>query len=460
MTTVDDGWISCILFTVTLYSVIVAVHVLCPARLVEGYVCDIVVSSRPLHYRLNGFRCFWIIVGGFLLLHHGLQWKRATLFLQQHYWECATVSNAMGILVSIFFVYIRFPYFLSPEQKRDNAMRRAPTVSLAAVHRKKNDDEPNNNNDSDGNALDERSFHFFNGREFNPRLSLEWIDHRWWPLMKIDHHGGDKLTPSLDVKMVLYTFCLVLELNILSALFLERELRGSNSNGMILYATLFTWFLLDYLWYEEVHLYTYDLFAEKVGFKLIWGCFCFYPFFYPIGMLPFMAMPVVGAGENELSPLSMILITVVYVTGSVLTRGANMQKFHFRRSPQQKEVILFGGLLVLSQETVPSSNNRLLCSGFWGLSRHVNYFGEILQAVGLALPGWLHVMTVPSDSAMSSTTLGAMLPILPWLYPLYYVALFIPRQMEDEAIMKQKYGNEVMDEYCAIVPYRMVPVIY
>jgi Delta14-sterol reductase len=456
-----DGWLSCILFTVTLYTVIVAVHVLCPARFVEGYVCDVVASSRPLQYRLNGFRCFWIIVGGFLLSHYGLQWKRVTLFLPQHYWECAMVSNAMGMLVSVYFVYIRFPYFLPPEQKRANAIRRAPTVSLSAVNKKKNDDEPNNSND---NALDERSLHFFNGREFNPRWSLEWIDHRLWPLMKFDNHDDDNLTRSLDVKMVLYiTGALVLELNICSCLFLERELQGRNSNGMILYAALFTWFLLDYLWYEEVHLYTYDLFAEKVGFKLIWGCFCFYPFFYPIGMLPFVAMPagsIFSTGENELSPLAIMLITVVYVTGSVLTRGANMQKFHFRRNLQQKKVALFGGLLVLSQETVPSSNARLLCSGFWGISRHVNYFGEILQAVALALPGWLHVMAAQSDSSISSTAFGKMLPVLPWLYPLYYVALFIPRQMEDEAIMKQKYGNKVMDEYCSTVPYRMVPWIY
>ena len=37
-----------------------------------------------------------------------------------------------------------------------------------------------------------------------------------------------------------------------------------------------------------------------------------------------------------------------------------------------------------SGETVPGSGGRLLCSGWWGLSRHVNYCGEIVQAVALA----------------------------------------------------------------------------
>ena len=54
---------------------------------------------------------------------------------------------------------------------------------------------------------------------------------------------------------------------------------------------------------------------------------------------------------------------------------------------------------------------RVLCS--WGLSRHINYLGEILQALALALPGYL--------------TAGSLVP---FLYPLYYVALMLPRQIE------------------------------
>ena len=41
---------------------------------------------------------------------------------------------------------------------------------------------------------------------------------------------------------------------------------------------------MEYLNFEEVHLYTYDFMAEKVGFKLGWGCLTFYPFFYAVGL--------------------------------------------------------------------------------------------------------------------------------------------------------------------------------
>ena len=37
-----------------------------------------------------------------------------------------------------------------------------------------------------------------------------------------------------------------------------------------------TWFLVDYCYFEFVQLYTWDVVAENVGFKLTWGCFSLY----------------------------------------------------------------------------------------------------------------------------------------------------------------------------------------
>ena len=47
----------------------------------------------------------------------------------------------------------------------------------------------------------------------------------------------------------------------------------------------------------QVHLYTYDLFRERVGGKLTWGCLCFYPWFYPIGVWPLAGLTS-GPGES------------------------------------------------------------------------------------------------------------------------------------------------------------------
>ena len=75
-----------------------------------------------------------------------------------------------------------------------------------------------------------------------------------------------------------------LQINNLSFLHYERSLSGNqvNSLALLTYCALFTWFIVEYLLLEVVHLYTYDLFAEKIGFKLVWGCLFFYPFFYTL----------------------------------------------------------------------------------------------------------------------------------------------------------------------------------
>ena len=73
--------------------------------------------------------------------------------------------------------------------------------------------------------------------------------------------------------------------------------------------------------------------------------------------------------------------------------------------------------------------------------------GEIVQAVALALPGSLVGRT-------------AYYRALPWLYPLYYVALFIPRQMDDDEQLRAKYGVTAFDEYRKRVPSRIVPGVW
>lgn len=83
----------------------------------------------------------------------------------------------------------------------------------------------------------------------------------------------------------------------------------------------------------------------------------------------------------------------------------------------------------------------MLFSSFWGLSRHVNYLGEILRATGLALSlGWPGMLG-------------------PWLYPLYYVALLVPRERADDRRCAAKYGR-LWERYRERVPWHIVPGIY
>lgn len=83
---------------------------------------------------------------------------------------------------------------------------------------------------------------------------------------------------------------------------------------------------------------------------------------------------------------------------------SNMQKFYFKQDPQQKFLGVF------EPRTISDGERHVLCSGFWGVSRHINYLGEILMSCGLTL------------------ALGWPFTLVPWLYPLYYIVFLLPRR--------------------------------
>lgn len=193
---------------------------------------------------------------------------------------------------------------------------------------------------------------------------------------------------------------------------------------------------------EVMHLYTYDIFAEKLGFKIAWGCLAWYPFFYCSGAWP----AVIAPAQDDLQPITCVMIAVLYFVGWALTRGANLQKYVYKTraaEPGAERTLL--GRWLLPMSTVPGT--QLLCGGFWGLARHINYLGEILQGAALALPG----------SLVSTTCVGSALP---WAYPLYYLAILIPRQADDEIVIRSKYGHAAFEAYAKRVPYRIVPGLW
>jgi delta14-sterol reductase len=47
----------------------------------------------------------------------------------------------------------------------------------------------------------------------------------------------------------------------------------------------------------------------------------------------------------------------------------------------------------------------------------------------------------------------------PWLYPIYYVVLLFPRQIDDDKRCALKYG-ELWEQYLKRVKYRIIPGVY
>ena len=387
---------------VGIYALSLGLHVALPARQVVGYACD--NAGGVLEYRLNG-----VVV---LLLESAAFWfllpKEQQVLLYDNYGAVVATANVLGLLASYYFVtWPQVPGGEEPYQRavtRDQVDKNTGQVKLTA-----------------GVTLADKTkkkpwaLVFFLGRDWNPRLR------------------------GVDVKMWLYLVGAVgLQCNILSCLAHQREAWGGHtSTAMLVYVFAFAWFLVEYMLGEEVHLYTYDLFAERIGFKLTWGCLVFYPTFYCVGAFNIAS----AAPGTDLTNVQAILTLVLFFSGWAITRGANMQKFFFRTQPECK-TFLFG---LVRQETIPGT--RILVSGWWGVARHFNYFGEIVQALALAIPG---VVVGPA---------GSYLRFVPLIYPLYYVALFVPRQLDDDALCEDKY-KEGWKKYVKLVPYRIIPRVY
>eukprot|EP00041_Stephanoeca_diplocostata_P032592 m.1049677 g.1049677 ORF g.1049677 m.1049677 type:complete len:171 (+) comp24174_c1_seq19:1368-1880(+) len=100
---------------------------------------------------------------------------------------------------------------------------------------------------------------------------------------------------------------------------------GHYSVAAVVGGVMWTWFVFEYIYHEHVHLYTYDIFAERLGFKLIWGCLAWYPFFYSIG-LRCLVVPL-GETFTDITTTQGCCIVALFLFGWTLTRGANMQKY-------------------------------------------------------------------------------------------------------------------------------------
>ena len=245
------------------------------------------------------------------------------------------------------------------------------------------------------------------------------------------------LGERFDVKMYLYVVGgAMFSLNALSGAAYHYELFGDDSNpGVFLYAAFFTFYIMDYFVFERVQLYTYDLIHENLGFKLLWGGLIVYGWLY---ILPLWGMAVhPDPGFSGLGRYVWLIGTpVLFLGGWAIGRGANLQKYTFKRWPDRK----FLGLI--EPVHIEAGDRKILCSGFWGVARHFNYLGEGFLALSISL------------------VFGYVGNLWSWTYFIFIVSFFTTRQIYDDRFCAEKYGPEKWAEYQERVKYRIFPGIY
>ena len=240
-----------------------------------------------------------------------------------------------------------------------------------------------------------------------------------------------------DVKMYLYVVGgTMLSLNAMSGAAWHYEMFGADANpGVFLYAAFLTFYVADYFVFERVQLYTYDVIHERLGFKMLWGGLMVYGWLYILPLWGMAVYPDPGF-SSAWTDFWLIGSAGLFLFGWGITRGANMQKYTFKRWPERK----FLGLI--EPEYIEAGDRKILCSGLWGVARHFNYLGEGFFSLSIAL------------------VFGHFAVPWAWTYFVFIVGLFISRQRLDDEYCAEKYGAEKWAEYRERVRWRIIPGVY
>ncbi|KAJ1550473.1 7-dehydrocholesterol reductase [Nowakowskiella sp. JEL0078] len=186
--------------------------------------------------------------------------------------------------------------------------------------------------------------------------------------------------------------------------------------------------LLD--WY----LRTIDIAHDHFGFYLSWGDTVWLPFMYTF-QTHFLVR-----NQIDLSWSYFTLVLAIGMGGYYIFRTVNNQK-DLARSSNGNCKIWGKPARVIRTEFVTTDGkvhkSLLLTSGYWGLSRHFNYVGDLMISLAMCLP----------------TGFGY---ISPYFYIIYMTILLVHRIERDHDRCTHKYGK-YWDEYCKQVPAKLIP---
>lgn len=258
---------------------------------------------------------------------------------------------------------------------------------------------------AEGGATGSAVYDFFIGRELNPRVG------------SLDLKQFCELTPGL------------LGWGLLNACFAAAQAAqpGGLTASMVLVITFQAQYIFDALACEPAILTTMDITTDGFGFMLAFGDLVWVPFTYSLQARYLLEHPV------RLGYPALAAIVALQAIGYSVFRGANSQKDAFRRDPSAPEVAHVRSLAT-------ARGTRLIVSGWWGASRHINYFGDWLMAWAWCLP------------------CGFASPV-PYFYVAYFGVLLLHRARRDDEACRAKYGPD-WETYCSLVRWRIIPYVY
>lgn len=203
-------------------------------------------------------------------------------------------------------------------------------------------------------------------------------------------------------------------------------------------------YLVKFFFWEMGYMRSIDIIVDRAGYEIQWGCLVWVPSVYTFHSRFLVQHP---SGLSHAAALSLFALSVA---GVLLNYAADRERDVFRASKGKcniwgsKPRYITAKYTVLDRKTgqATQKSSLLLASGFWGMARHFQYFFELTAAYS-----WCFLAN-PMENG-----------ILVMFYAFFLTALLVDRSKRDTEKCQLKYGK-YYDEYCALVPFKIVPGIY
>jgi len=203
-------------------------------------------------------------------------------------------------------------------------------------------------------------------------------------------------------------------------------------------------YLFKFFLWEMGYMRSIDIIVDRAGFEIQWGCLVWVPSVYTLHSRFLVQYP---------SGLSLPVASglfVLSIMGVVLNYMADRERDVFRATNGEtlvwgkKPSFIKATYTIIDRKTGESSEKTslLLASGFWGVARHFQYFFELTAAWSWCL------LANPLQNG-----------ILVCGYATFLTYLLIDRAERDSKKCHLKYGK-YYEEYCQLVPYKILPGIY
>ncbi|KAJ3181888.1 hypothetical protein HDU85_003403 [Gaertneriomyces sp. JEL0708] len=259
-------------------------------------------------------------------------------------------------------------------------------------------------------------YDLYMGIEFNPRFGKYWD-------FKLFHNGRPGIVAWT---LINFSFAVAQYVKI-----------GYVTNSMVLLNFLHAVYVLDFFYNEDWYLRTIDIAHDHFGFYLSWGDSVWLPFMYTLQSHYLVRNPV------DMNWAYFALVLFIGLSGYYIFRAVNHQKDIVRRTNGECQIWGKPAKVIRTEYTTSDGKKHsslLLCSGFWGVSRHFNYVGDLLISAAMCLTcGFEH--------------------LLPYFYIIYMTILLVGRISRDQERCQGKYGK-YWDEYCKVVKWKLLPYVY